>query len=59
MVMKDVINLTEKCVLKTYGRRKIAFEEGKGVTLYDLDGNEYLDFTVPGVFRVIYPTTTK
>jgi len=45
MVMKNVINLTEKYVLKTYGRREIAFEEGKGVTLYDLEGNEYLDFT--------------
>ena len=45
MVTKDVINLTEKHVLKTYGRRKVAFEEGKGISLYDLEGNEYLDFT--------------
>lgn len=45
MTTKDVIDLTEKYVLKTYGRRKIAFEEGKGATLYDLEGNEYLDFT--------------
>ena len=45
MLKEDVINLTEKYVLKTYGRRETAFEEGKGVTLYDLEGNEYLDFT--------------
>ncbi len=45
MTNKDVVDLTEKNVLKTYGRREIAFKEGKGATLYDLDGNEYLDFT--------------
>jgi len=45
MTTGNVINLTEKYILNIYGRRKLAFEEGKGATLYDLEGNEYLDFT--------------
>jgi len=45
MTTEEVIKSTENYVLKTYGRRKIAFEEGTGANLYDLEGNEYLDFT--------------
>ncbi|MFC1538279.1 aspartate aminotransferase family protein [Candidatus Latescibacterota bacterium] len=41
----EAIKLTENYVLKTYGRRKTAFEQGEGPYLYDLEGNEYLDFT--------------
>ncbi|MQY78513.1 MAG: acetylornithine/succinylornithine family transaminase [Bacteroidetes bacterium] len=41
----EVIKLTEENVLNTYGRINLAFEEGSGVILRDLEGNEYLDFT--------------
>ena len=45
MTIEEVIKTTEDYVLETYGRRKIAFEEGTDANLYDLEGNEYLDFT--------------
>ncbi len=31
-------------ILSTYGERRIAFVKGKGVYLYDVEGNKYLDF---------------
>ena len=44
MTTDEAISLTEQSVMKTYGRIPLAFENGKGVVLYDLEGNEYLDF---------------
>lgn len=45
MTKDEVIAKTERFILKTYGRKPLAFERGEGVTLYDLDGAAYLDFT--------------
>lgn len=36
--------LDNEYVAHTYGRFDIALEKGKGSTLYDEDGNEYIDF---------------
>jgi len=44
MKLDEIVNITEKNVLKTYGRIPLAFEKGEGVTLYDTEGNAYLDF---------------
>ncbi len=44
MNTNEAIALTEKYILRTYGRRTIAFEKGNGPFLYDLEGTEYLDF---------------
>ena len=44
MTNAEVRDTTEQYVLKTYGRRSLAFERGKGALLYDVEGNEYLDF---------------
>lgn len=45
MTIQDIIGKTDAYVLKTYGRRPIAFEKGEGATLYDTGGTAYLDFT--------------
>ena len=34
----------EQVVLHTYNRFPVVLDHGKGVRLYDVDGNEYLDF---------------
>lgn len=44
MTTQDIIGKTEQFVLKTYGRKPLAFEKGDGVTLCDTEGNLYLDF---------------
>ncbi len=44
MTTKEVIEKTDHFILSTYGRRKLAFAEGHGARLVDLEGNEYLDF---------------
>lgn len=44
MANKDVIELTTKHVMNTYGRYPIALVRGAGVRVWDADGNEYLDF---------------
>jgi len=44
MTIKEIVDKTEKNVLNTYKRIPLAFETGEGVTLYDTDGNAYLDF---------------
>ena len=44
MTSKEIFDLEEKYILKTYGRRPIALEKGKGVWLFDYEGNRYLDF---------------
>ena len=44
MTSKEIFDLEEKYILKTYGRRPIALEKGEGVWLFDYEGNRYLDF---------------
>jgi len=44
LTTKDIIGKTEQFVLKTYGRKPLAFENGNGVNLTDIEGNVYLDF---------------
>lgn len=45
MNTEETVNLTENYILKSYGRKKLAFEKGSGSVLFDLEGVEYLDFT--------------
>jgi len=44
MDQKTVIADTEKYYLPVFGRNQIVLDHGKGCKLYDMDGNEYLDF---------------
>ena len=62
MTIQEIIGKTDAFVLKTYGRRPIAFETGEGITLYDTGGTAYLDFTSGlGVNALGYshPTVTE
>lgn len=45
MTFEELKALDEQYVLQTYGRNPIAIDHGRGATLYDLDGREYIDFT--------------
>ena len=40
----DYIQRGEDVILHTYNRFPLVLEEGEGVRLYDVEGNEYLDF---------------
>jgi len=44
MRTEDLKTLAEKFLFPNYKRLEIAFERGKGVYLWDLDGNKYIDF---------------
>jgi acetylornithine/N-succinyldiaminopimelate aminotransferase len=44
MSLASVIRAEEKLLLPTYDRHKILFERGRGVYLWDSQGNRYLDF---------------
>lgn len=44
MKTEDVKLLTEKFLFPNYKRQEVVFEKGKGVYLWDLDGNRYIDF---------------
>lgn len=44
MDQKTIIADTEQYYLPVFGRNQIALDYGKGCKLYDVDGNEYLDF---------------
>lgn len=44
MNTNEVMDSYDKHVLHTYGRQPIVVDHGHGVKVYDLDGNEYLDF---------------
>ncbi len=44
MTTNEIKALNEKHVINTYGARSIAFVRGEGVTLWDAEGKEYLDF---------------
>ena len=45
LTKEEIIGKTDQFVLKTYGRKPIAFVRGEGITLVDTEGKEYLDFT--------------
>jgi len=45
MNFSDIKALDESYVLQTYGRNQLAISHGKGATLYDTEGKEYIDFT--------------
>lgn len=44
MKTEDIKTLNDRYVVNTYGVRKLALTRGEGVTLWDADGKEYLDF---------------
>jgi acetylornithine/N-succinyldiaminopimelate aminotransferase len=44
MKIEELKTLTERFLFPNYKRLEIAFERGKGVYLWDLDGNKYIDF---------------
>lgn len=44
METKQYIERAEHVLYKTYNRFPVVFDYGKGVNLYDTDGQEYLDF---------------
>ena len=44
MNQETVIAETEKYYLPVFSRNQIVLDHGKGCKLYDMDGNEYLDF---------------
>jgi acetylornithine/N-succinyldiaminopimelate aminotransferase len=41
---QEYIDKSEKNIYKTYNRFPVVFHHGEGVSLYDTDGNQYLDF---------------
>ncbi len=44
MKMEDVKAFSEKFLFPNYKRLEVAFAKGKGVYLWDLEGNKYIDF---------------
>src|SRR6202795_4231850 len=42
--LDQIVDLEKRFLLPTYNRYPVAFERGKGVYLYDLEGRRYLDF---------------
>ncbi len=44
MNTKEVIAQYDKYVMSTYGRTPVVIVKGKGLNVWDLDGNQYLDF---------------
>jgi len=63
MKLQEIINLDKKYYMNTFGARlPVAFEYGKGCTLYDTDGKSYLDFLAGIAVNVLgygHPTLTK
>ena len=45
MNFAEIKALDAQYVLQTYGRNQIAIDHGKGATLWDTEGKEYVDFT--------------
>ncbi|MDE7010316.1 MAG: acetylornithine/succinylornithine family transaminase [Oscillospiraceae bacterium] len=45
MNFSEIKSLDESYVLQTYGRNQIAIDHGRGATLWDTEGREYIDFT--------------
>ena len=44
MTFETLYALDSRYVIQTYGRNPIAIDHGRGATLYDLEGREYIDF---------------
>lgn len=44
MSTADILALNKAHVINTYGERKLAFVRGEGMSLWDAEGREYLDF---------------
>ncbi|MCX7982117.1 MAG: acetylornithine transaminase [Syntrophales bacterium] len=44
MTNEEIISLASKYLINTYNRFPIALARGEGMRVWDLDGNEYLDF---------------
>ena len=44
MNTEEIIEVGNKYVMNTYGRLPMALVKGKGIKVWDADGNEYLDF---------------
>ena len=44
MNKQEIMDVTEENCFHVYNRFDVVFEKGEGVTLYDTDGREYLDF---------------
>ena len=44
MNFAEIKALDEQYVLQTYGRNDVDIDHGRGATLYDLAGKEYIDF---------------
>ena len=45
MTSQQIKDLTGQYIMNTYGRFPVAIDHGQGATLYDPEGNEYIDFT--------------
>ena len=45
MTFEEIKNLDEQYVMHTYSRFPVALDHGKGATVWDVDGREYIDFT--------------
>ncbi len=44
MNTSEIKALNDKCIINTYGARKLALVRGEGSRLWDAEGKEYLDF---------------
>ena len=45
MTFEEIKALDEQYVMHTYGRFPVAIDHGKGATVWDVEGKEYIDFT--------------
>ena len=45
MTSQQIKDLTGQYIMNTYGRFPVAIDHGQGATLYDPEGNPYIDFT--------------
>ena len=45
MTFEEIKTLDEQYVMHSYGRFPVALDHGKGATLWDTEGKEYIDFT--------------
>ena len=45
MTFEEIKALDEQSVMHSYGRFPVAIDHGKGATLWDTEGKEYIDFT--------------
>ncbi len=59
MKSNQVINNYDKFLLNTYGRQPIVIDHAHGVKVYDIEGNEYLDFFAGIAVNNVGQTNTK